>query len=123
MDREDPWDDNEGEELEGEELEAEIMRADHPFGADLRGTTAEEQTDELSIDEALARERPEGRIVDEVVAIEDEGDPDVEAELVADDSTESDDFAAPEESALSVREDAPGATDHEDLHPDESEDR
>jgi len=31
MERDDPWDEN-----DGEELEAEIMRADHAFGADLR---------------------------------------------------------------------------------------
>ena len=35
MEREDPWDEN-----DGEELEAGIMRADHSFGADLRGLCA-----------------------------------------------------------------------------------
>jgi hypothetical protein len=111
MEREDPWDENDGEELEGE-----ILRADHPFAADLRGTTPEEAEGELSIDDALARERPEKPTVDEVIALEDEGGSDEEGELVADDSVERDDFASPEESALSIRGTAPGATDHEDQH-------
>jgi hypothetical protein len=34
MDTENPWDGD-----DGSELEAEIMRADHPFAADLEGTT------------------------------------------------------------------------------------
>ena len=115
MEREDPWDEN-----DGEELEAEILRADHPFGADLRGTTPEEAEGELSIDDALARERPERRTTDEVIALEDEGTSDVEGELVAEGSLERDDFASPEESALSIRGTAPGATDHDDPHdPDE----
>jgi hypothetical protein len=36
MERDDPWDEN-----DGEELEAEIMRADHAFRVELDGTTAE----------------------------------------------------------------------------------
>lgn len=59
MERDDPWDEN-----DGQDLEAEIMRADRPFGADRRGTTP-----------------------------------------------------SPEEAAISVRDDAPGATDHADPHP------
>jgi hypothetical protein len=111
MEREDPWDEN-----DGEELEAEVMRADHAFGADSSGTTAEEEVAGLSLDEALARERPEGRSVDEVVAVEADGAPDDEGELVADVSLESDEFASPEEAALSIRDRAPGATDHDDPH-------
>ena len=92
------------------------MRADHPFAADLRGTTPEEAEGELSIDDVLAGARPEKRTTDEVIALEDEGAPDEEGELVADDSVERDDFPSPEESALSIRGTAPGATDHEDPH-------
>jgi hypothetical protein len=114
MGTDDPWDEN-----DGEELEAEIMRAAQPFGADLRGTTPEEAETDLSIDDALARERPEGRTIDEVIALEDEGALDAEGELVADDSLEKDDFASPEESAVSIRGAAPGATDHEDPHADD----
>ena len=116
MGTDDPW-----EEQDGEELEAEIMRADHAFGVDARGTTPEEALEGLGLDEALARERPEGRTVDEVVGVEDDGALDEEGELIAEGSVERDEFASPEEAALSVREDAPGATDHEDQHgPDES---
>jgi hypothetical protein len=111
MEREDPWDEN-----DGEELEAEIMRADHPLGTESSGTTAEEEIEGLNLDEALARERPERRSVDEAVAVEDDGVPDTEGELVADASLESDEFTSPEEAALSIRDRAPGATDHDDPH-------
>ena len=112
MEREDPWDEN-----DGEELEAEIMRADHAFGTEADGTTAEEQRQGLSIDDALARERPETPVTDAAVGLEAEGVPDVEDELVADGSVEEDEFTSPEEAAVSVRDDAPGATDHDDPHP------
>jgi hypothetical protein len=116
MEREDPWDEN-----DGEELEAEIMRADHAFGVDLRGTTENEALAGQSLDQALARERPEARTNDEAIEIVDDGDPDVEGELVGEGFVVSDDFAAPEESALSVREGAPGATDHDDPHTPDAE--
>lgn len=114
MDTENPWDGD-----DGSELEAEIMRADHPFAADLTGTTPEEAVAGQGLDEALARERPEGRTVDEALAIPDDGDPDVVDELVGEGSVESDEYAPPEEAALSIRDAAPGATDHEDVHPPE----
>jgi hypothetical protein len=116
MDTDDPW-----EEDDGEELEAEIMRADHPFGADLAGTTPDEALRGLSLDDALARERADGRVVDEVVAVLADGDPDEEGELVAEGSVVEDEFASPEESALTVRDEAPGATDHDDPHPREAD--
>ncbi len=111
MERDDLWDEN-----DGEELEAEIMRADSAFAADRRGVTAAEGQVPLGLDEAFARERSDGAVVDEVVAVEDEGAPDVEAELVGEASLERDDFASPEEAALSIRDEAPGATDHDDPH-------
>jgi hypothetical protein len=111
IDAENPW---EGD--DGSELEAEIMRADHPFAADLEGTTPEEALAGQGLDAALARERPEGRTIDEALAIPDDGDPDVEDELVGEGSVESDSYAAPEEAALSIRNTAPGATDHEDVY-------
>ena len=104
---------------EGDELEAEIMRADRPFATDERETTPEGALEGLSIDEALARERPEGSTVREAMGLVDDGAPDTEGELVAEGSLEQDDFASPEESAVSVRDDAPGATDHDDPHPPE----
>ena len=112
MDSENPWDGD-----DGTELEAGIMRADHPFAADLPGTTAEEASAGQGLNAALARERPEGRTTDEALAVLDDGDPDVEDELVAEGSIESDEYASPEEAALSIRDNAPGATDHEDVHP------
>ena len=111
IDPDDPW---EGD--DGSELEAEIMRADHAFGAELRGTTAEEAVAGQSLDEALARERPEGRTTEEALEVVDDGVPDEEGELVAEGSLERDGFASPEEAALSVRDEAPGATDHDDPH-------
>jgi hypothetical protein len=115
----DPDDPRDGD--DGSELEAEIMRADHAFGAELHGTTPEEALAGQSLDEALARERPDGRTTEETLGIVDDGVPDEEDELVAEGSVESDDFASPEEAALSVRDEAPGATDHEDPHPDEGD--
>jgi hypothetical protein len=112
MGTDDPWDED-----GGEEFEAEIMRADRPFGADDRGTTEEEALEGIDLDEALARERPEGRTTDEVVGVVDDGAPDAEGELIGEDSVEQDDFASPEESALSIRTTAPGATDRDDPHP------
>jgi hypothetical protein len=112
MDTDDPWDEN-----DGEELEAEIMRADHPFGMGLRGTTAEEALEGESIDDELAQERPDEAPVDETFEVEAEGVPDVEDELVGEGFLVEDEFASPEEAALSVRDNAPGATDHEDPHP------
>jgi hypothetical protein len=106
---------------DGDELEAAIMRANRPFAVDRRGTTAEEAVEGEGLDEALAEELPEGPTTDEVLGIEDDGVPDDEDELVAEGSVEMDEFASPEESALSVRDEAPGATDHEDPHPDDVE--
>ncbi len=109
IDTENPW-----EAQDGEELEAEIMRADHTFGADLRGTTVDEALDGPTLDQALARERVDGRTVDEVLTLVDDGAPDLVIELVAEARLVADDFPSAEESALSVRTRAPGATDRDD---------
>jgi hypothetical protein len=55
--------------------------------------------------------------IDETLEIVDDGPEDDEDELVGDAVRERDDFASPEEAALTVRDDAPGATDHDDAHP------
>jgi hypothetical protein len=107
---------------EGDELEAAIMQADHAFGAESVGTTAEEELAGESLDERLAEERPERSGIDEALAVVDEGLTDDEDELVGDAVIERDEFAAPEESALSVRDNAPGATNHDDPHPADEED-
>ena len=112
METENPWDED-----GGDELEAEIMRADRPFGAELRGTTVEEALAGESLEEELAQERPGRPPTDEAVGLVDDGIPDIEGQLVSDGTLEEDDFASPEEAALSIRDEAPGATDHDDPHP------
>ena len=112
MGPEDPWDED-GD----DELEAEIMRADRPFGADRRGTTASEESEGETIDEELEQERPERPPTGEAVGLEDDGVIDEEGQLVSDGSVEEDEFASPEEAALTIRDEVPGATDHEDPHP------
>jgi len=110
-------DDDPSDEKADDELEAEIMRADRPFGSDRRGTTPEEALEGESIDDELAQERPERAATEEAVGLEDDGDPDVEGQLASDDSIEEDEFVSPEEAALTIRDEAPGATDHDDPHP------
>jgi hypothetical protein len=102
---------------ESDELEAAIMQTDHAFGAESVGTTAEEGLRGESLDQRLAEEQPERPVVDEALSVVDEGIVDDESELVGEAVTERDEFASPEEAAMSVRDDAPGATDHDDPHP------
>jgi hypothetical protein len=109
------------DEAEGEALEADIMRADRAFAAESPGTTAEEAIEGEGLDRALAQERPERAETDQTLSVVDDGDPDQDDELVGDAVTARDEFAAPEEAALTVRERAPGATDHEDPHPVEQD--
>jgi hypothetical protein len=105
---------------ETDELEASIMQADHAFGSESFGTTAEEELEGESLDERLAEERPERSPTDEVVSVVAEDLSDEEKDLVGDAVLEEDEFATPEEAALSVRDDVPGATDHDDPHPEDS---
>jgi hypothetical protein len=102
---------------ETDELEATIMQADHAFGAESSGTTVEEGLSGESLDDRLAEEQPERPSIDEALSVVDEGLSDDEDELVGDAVIERDEFAAPEETALSVRDTVPGATDHDDPHP------
>jgi hypothetical protein len=106
---------------ESDELEAAIMQADHAFGADLTGTTPDEALEGESLEEHLAEELPERRTDDSTVSVVDEGLSDDEDELVGDAVAERDEFASPEEAAITVRESAPGATDHPDPHPDQDD--
>lgn len=115
-------DDDPSDENADDQLEAEIMRADRPFGSDRRGTTPEEALEGEGLDEALARERSDGRTTDEALGIEDDGELDGEGELVGEGSVEEDEFASPEEAALTVRDEAPGATDHDDPHAADEDD-
>jgi hypothetical protein len=103
---------------EGDELEATIMQADHAIGAESVGTTVDEELAGESLDQRLAQERPDRPGTDATVSVVDEGElADEEKELVGDVVIERDEFASPEEAALSVRDSVPGATDHDDPHP------
>lgn len=104
---------------DGDEQEAAIMRADHAFAAESFGTTAEEALEGESLDERLAEERPDRPGTDETLSVLDQGLADGEDELVGEAVLEEDDFSAPEEAALTVRDRAPGATDRDDPHPSE----
>src|SRR3954453_18863425 len=112
---------------EGAALEAAILGADRAFGAESSGTTAEEALEGETLDEQLAEEEPDrtgGSSSDGTLsltekgtlALMDDGPLDDEDELVGDGAVERDEFASPEEAALTVRDRAPGATDHEDQH-------
>jgi len=107
---------------DGDELEADIMQADHAFGAESVGTTVEEELAGESLDQRLAEEQPDRPSVDEVLSLIAEATPDDEGELVGDAVIERDEFASPEEAALSVRDRVPGATDRDDPHPAGEED-
>ena len=106
---------------ETDELEATIMQADHALGSELSGTTAEEASEGTSLDERLAAEGQDRPAVDAVVSVIDEGPLDDEAELVGEASMQRDEFASPEEAGTTVRESAPGATDHHDPHVTDAE--
>jgi hypothetical protein len=121
------WDVDGSEDLDedpGEQLEAMIEQADHPFGSESFGTTAEEQEEGESLDQKLGEERPDKPRLDLQLAIEDFDAPDDEKQLVGRASLEHDRFVAPEEAAMSIRDRAPGAVDHpndDDVEPhDES---
>src|SRR6266487_231641 len=89
---------------DGDELEADIMQADHAFGAESVGTTVEEELTGESLDQRLAEERPDRPSVDAALSVIDEGPSDNEGELAAEAVIERDEFASPEEAALSVRD-------------------
>lgn len=112
----------EDDEGRSEELEAAMLRADRPSGADSFGTTAEEEATEEGLERALAQERPEPEATDEVLSIVDDGGRDTEKDLVGDGVNVHDEFASPEEAAMTEREDAPGATDRPDSYVDDDDD-
>ena len=119
------WDVDGSEDLEedpGEELEAMIEQADRPFASESFGTTAEEQEAGEPLDQKLGEERPDEPPADLQLAIEDFDAPDEEKEMVGQASVEHDHFVAPEEAAMSVRDNAPGAVDHPDDDAEPSDD-
>jgi hypothetical protein len=109
------WDDVSGGDPEADpadELEATIEHADHAFGSESFGTTAEEEEAGESLDQRLAEERRDRPTEDLELAIEDDAAPDEEKEMVGEASFERDPFVSPEDAAMSVRDRAPGAVDH-----------
>src|SRR6187200_2621488 len=81
-----------------EEIEDLITHLDEPLGSEGR-TTAAEQREGVTIDEALERERPdvdlgEPKTVDVLVELD---EPDHEPELVGDASEQFDSWVSPEE--------------------------
>jgi len=98
------------EEDPADELEAAIEQADRPFGSESFGVTSEEEEEGESLDQRLAQERPDRAGRASYVAIEDEGEGD--EELAGEASSESDAFVAPEDAAVTIRRQAPGAVDH-----------
>jgi hypothetical protein len=107
------------DEAESDELEAEILRANRPFASDRWGTTPEEEVAGEGLDRALAEEEPDdpaagdGVSDDGLEIVDDELTDDVK-ELVDDAVPERDPFLAPEEAALTIRDDEPGVTDHDE---------
>jgi hypothetical protein len=99
------------EEDPAEELEAMIEHADRPYGAESFGTTAEEQEEGESLDQRLSEERPDSRISDVRLAIEDDAAADDEGEMVGEATVEHDPFVSPEEAAMRIRKRAPGGVD------------
>lgn len=104
----------------GEDLEAMIELADHAFAAESFGITAEEQLRGGSLDRRLAEERPD-RPANVEIAIEDFDAPDDEPQMVGEAVFNHDPLVAPEEAALTIRDRAPGAVDHEDDYVDGDE--
>jgi len=115
-DPDDGWDDG-----SGEDLEEMIEHADRARGAESFGTTADEQERGEPIDARLAEERPSRPILDDELGIIDEDVPDDESEMVGEAVGERDPFVAPEEVAMTVREEAPGAVDHPDDYTEQDE--
>lgn len=97
----------------GEGLEAMIEQADHAFATESFGTTVEEGLRGESLDQRLSQEQPDRPTRDTELAIEDVDAPDNEPELVADATVEREPYVAPEEAAMTVRDEAPGGVDHE----------
>ena len=96
----------------GESLEAMIERADHAFASESFGTTAEEQGRGEPLEDRLEEELPDRPTSEVDLAIEDSDAPDTEPKMIGEIVRERDPYVSPEDAAMSVRDRAPGATDH-----------
>jgi hypothetical protein len=105
------WDDG-----SGQALEEMIEHADRALGTESFGTTADEQERGEPIDSRLAEEATDRPLLDTELGIIDEDAPDDESEMVGEAIAERNPFVSPEEAAMSVRDEAPGAVDHPDDH-------
>jgi hypothetical protein len=116
------WDDAEDPQ---ERLEDMMESLDRPLGLDDR-TTATEQLEGDSLDEALAREarvRDRNDLGDpkRFDALIEEDEPDEEPELLGEETPQVDGVLPAEEAAMRIRNDAPGgADDPNDGYDDES---
>jgi hypothetical protein len=115
-DSDEGWDDG-----SGQGLEEMIEHADRALGAESFGTTAAEQERGEPIDSRLAEERIDRPILDAELGLIDEDLPDDESEMVGEAIGERNPLVSPEEAAMSVREEAPGAVDHPDDHDERGE--
>lgn len=107
----DEWNDG-----SGDGLEEMIEHADRASGAESFGTTADEQERGEPFASRLAEERTDRPILDTALGLIDQDVPDDESEMVGEAIGERNPFVAPEESAMSVRDEAPGAVDRPDDH-------
>jgi hypothetical protein len=112
----DEWDDG-----SGQGLEEMIEHADRALGTESFGTTADEQERGEPIDSRLAEEATDRPLLDTELGIIDEDAPDDESEMVGEAIGERNPFVSPEEAAMSVRDEAPGAVDHPDDHGERDE--
>jgi hypothetical protein len=105
----------------GEDMEVMIELADHAFGAESFGVTAEEQVRGETLDQRLAEERSEGPPKDLDIEIEDFDAPDHEPQMVGEAIVDRDPFVSAETAAMTIRDRAPGGVDHEDDYVDREE--
>jgi hypothetical protein len=117
-DSDEGWDDG-----SGQALEEMIEHAEQALGTESFGTTADEQERGEPIDSRLAEEGTDRPLLDTELGIIDEDVPDDESEMVGEAIGQRNPFVSPEEAAMSVRDEAPGAVDHPDDHgePDEAD--
>jgi hypothetical protein len=106
------WDDADDPQ---DQLEDLMESLDRPLGIDDR-TTATEQVEGDSLDEALAREarvRDSNDLGDpkRFEALIDEDEPDEEPELIGEEAPQVDGVQSAEEAAVRIRNDAPGGAD------------
>lgn len=100
------------EERTPDDAEEPYSPPDEPEGSFEDATTASGALEGETIDERLARERPEDARgqAEPVGRLAEEDRPDTEPELIGELSDDEDDDLTSEEAAMRVGEDAPGAT-------------